>query len=242
MPQDRETSDCQPQSECLRTGEDHVRQAQLEAIARLSASLAHDLRNPLGVVRNTAYVLKRKLAQGDVSCANEYIEMIEKEMVVADQIIKDVLAATRCDAPRRRSVALAQLVADARRHFADHEGVEWCASMADTAIDVDAEQFTMVFRHLFHNAIQAMRGQGRITVSVKPAPDGDEIAVEDTGPGIPPENLERVFEPLYSGRSRGLGLGLTVCRRIVEAHDGTLAAIDRTGGAMLLIRLPCPKL
>ena len=218
--------------------EDLVRQVQLGTIAQLSASLAHDLRNPLGVVRNTAYVMKRKLAQGDVSKAGEYLDMIEQELISVERILKELAGLGHAEPPKRQATALTAIIAAARDRLPPYDKIQWQCSADDLVLNVDPEQFAVVFRHLFANAAQAMGGAGMIAVQADRAEDADEVFVTDTGPGISAENLQRVFEPLFSGRPRRAGLGLTVSRRIVERHSGTLEALPHTGGAQIRLRLP----
>ncbi len=98
----------------------------------------------------------------------------------------------------------------------------------------------MALKNILHNAVQAMEGDGNLTVSVRPGDEDQiEIAISDTGPGIPPENLETIFQPLFSTKVHGIGFGLSIARMIVENHGGSIRAESPTdGGARFVITLP----
>jgi signal transduction histidine kinase len=96
-----------------------------------------------------------------------------------------------------------------------------------------------VFTNLLQNAIDAAGPEGEVRVTVVSGPGPVEIRFEDNGPGIPPDKVARIFEPFYTEKERGVGMGLPVCMRIVNAHNGTLQAASRAeGGACLVVRLP----
>lgn len=216
-----------------------VRQAQLAAIGRFSRGLAHELRNPLAVMRNAVYVIKRKLAQGETAAAMEYLAMIDRELSAADRMIGEWAAMTRGDPPQRAGVDLDELLDAARDRLPSGLPVEWRREGPPLGLKVDRDQFIQVFRNLFRNAVQALGGRGGcISVVSRRGDDADEIRVSDTGPGIPPELVQQVFEPLFTTRRSGMGMGLTICRQIVERHGGTLTIEPNAPGAVFCIRLP----
>ncbi len=216
-----------------------VRAAQLAAIERLAASLAHDLRNPLAVVRNTVYVIKRKLAKGETTQALEYLDLIDRELSTTDRMIRELVAMTRGEAPRRQPVELDELLAAARDRLPAGLRIQWTREGPGLTLHLDRDQFVQVFGNLFLNAAQAMGGEGgTISVRSRAGDEADEIRVIDTGPGIAPELAEQVFEPLFTSRKSGAGLGLTICRQIVERHGGTISVEPNAPGAVLCIRLP----
>jgi signal transduction histidine kinase len=106
-------------------------------------------------------------------------------------------------------------------------------------VTADAGQLKQVMVNLLLNAVQAMDGAGTVRVDARRAEDEVSIAVTDDGPGVRPDDRERIFEPLYTTRAKGTGLGLPVCRQIVEAHGGSVGVLDGpSGGARFEIRLP----
>lgn len=216
-----------------------MRETQLAIIGRFTARLAHDLRNPLAVIRNAAYVLKRKLAKGEADQAVEYLDMIERELSSTDRMIGELVSLTRGDPPRREPVDLDELLTAARQGLPPGLRVDWRREGPGLTLHVDRDQFTRLFGNLFLNSVQAMGGEGgAISVISVATDDADEIRVSDTGPGIPPELAEKVFEPLFTGRRSGTGLGLTFCRQMVERHGGTLTVEPNAPGAVFCIRLP----
>lgn len=216
-----------------------VRQTQLATIGQLAASLAHELRNPLAVVRNTVYLIKRKLAKGETAQAMEYLDLIDRELSSADRMIREMVAMTRGEPPRRQLVELDELLAAARERLPSGLRIDWGREGPGLTLHVDRDQFVQVFGNLFLNAAQAMGGDGgRISVLSRAGGEADEIRVSDTGPGISPEWAEQVFEPLFTSRRSGAGLGLTICRQIVERHGGTITVEPNAPGAVLRICLP----
>lgn len=216
-----------------------VRETQLATIGRFTARLAHDLRNPLAVIRNAAYVLKRKLAKGEADQAVEYLDMIERELSSTDRMIGELVSLTRGEPPRREPADLDELLAAARQGLPPGLRVDWRREGPGLTLHVDRDQLTRVFGNLFLNSVQAMGGEGgTISVISVAADDADEIRVCDTGPGIPSELAEKVFEPLFTSRRSGTGLGLTFCRQIVERHGGALTVEPSAPGAVFCIRLP----
>jgi signal transduction histidine kinase len=109
----------------------------------------------------------------------------------------------------------------------------------DANADVDPDQVRQVLVNLFANASQADKGRGRIVVTVEPATDGGvRVRVRDDGPGIPPEHRHRIFEALYTTKAKGSGLGLALCRRILEAHGGTIELESLDEGASFVLSFP----
>lgn len=227
------------QAELERLRAQVVRQTQLATIGQLSASIAHELRNPLGVIRNAAYLLGRK-APKEEDRLRKYLTIIEEETAAADQIITELMAMTRGQAPRKEPVELRRLVQDALGRMRLPESVRWRSECLPDpfVVHADPSQLGQVIRNLFVNSVQAMGGSGEITLAARRNDAFDEITVADTGPGIPPDVRRQVFEPLFTTKSKGTGMGLAICRQIVERHGGTLEALDNDGGAVFHIRLP----
>jgi len=215
-----------------------VRQTQLATIGRVSASIAHELRNPLGAVRNAAYLLKRKLPR-DQTRLQEYLRMIEEETSRADLIITELMAMTRGKAPDRQATELGKIVAAARQRCAAPAQFQWSSTYDPDPllVNVDAVQLEQVFRNLFTNAIHASGASGWVGVEAKRRDSDDEILVTDSGPGIASNLRRQVFEPLYTTKSKGTGMGLAICRQIIERHGGSIEVIDGPRGAAFRIRL-----
>lgn len=227
-------------AELGRVREELVRKTRLAAIGQVSASVGHELRNPLGSIRNAVYLLRRRLGS-DESKAGEYLAMIDDDVNRADRIIADLMEMSRPKKPNRQKVDLIELVEEsARRASVPTEvRVRVSTDLRPFMVDLDVHQARQVLNNLFTNSVQAMEGRGEIRVDAKREEPYDIILVADTGPGVPPESRERLFEPLFSTKARGTGLGLAICRQIVAQHGGSIEYIDAAGGgAAFEIRLP----
>ncbi len=200
-----------------------VRQTRLATIGQMAASIAHEIRNPLGAVRNAAYFLKRKDTMRDPKI-RQYLEMIEKEVETCSGIIRNLLESTKPKQPIQEVVDLVSMVEDTLCKVHPPSWIQCHIQIKPQPyyLYVDSEQFAQVLRNLLSNAIDAIDQDGKIIVAAERGADYDTITVNDTGCGIPVENMERVFEPLFSTKTRGTGLGLTICRQIVQDHGGRI--------------------
>lgn len=228
------------EAELERAREELVRQTRLAAIGQVSASIAHELRNPLGSVRNAVYYLKRHTTKEDATVA-EFLDVIDDEVSASDRIIGDLLEMTRAKAAAKRRFDLAELVNEVCFRAKDAEQIS-CRIDAEPdpfEVHADPDQLRQVIVNLVDNAVQAMGGRGQLHVHMARGNDCDIVSFCDTGPGIPLDARESVFEPLVTTKAKGVGLGLTICRQIIEGHGGTIDVVDHEGGgAAFRVRLP----
>jgi signal transduction histidine kinase len=230
------------EAELARMRDRLVRATRLAAIGQVSASIAHDLRNPLATLRNAAYYLERRLPKDPPEVA-EYLDIISQEVAAADRIIANLLAAAQAKEPVKQDVDLGQTIREALAGTGRREAVRLRMSLAPEPFLVRADpgQLEQVFRNLVRNAVEAMDGGGEIVVEAARDADGDSIVLRDTGPGVPQEIRESLFEPLVTTKAKGIGLGLTISRQILEHHGGGVELIDQDKpGAAFRIRLPRP--
>jgi len=228
------------EDELAEAREELVRAARLAAVGQVSASIAHDLRNPLGAVRNASYYLKRRLAGGPAEII-EYLEIIDQEVAAADRIIGNLLGVARTKEPVKREVDLARMVEEALGAAGRGRDIRCRMRLAPEpfSLQADPDQLRQVIENLLSNAAHAMGGRGEIVIEARRDEGGDRIVFRDSGPGVAPEVAERLFEPLVTTHPAGTGLGLTICRQIVERHGGAIALVDRDEkGAAFEIRLP----
>jgi len=228
------------ESELAKAKDQLVRQTRLATIGQISASIAHDLRNPLAVVRNAAYLLKRRLPPDQPKWIY-YLDTIDREVDAANQIITNLMEAVRAKDPAKKPVELDRLVPEIferTRREADFR-LQTHFDPVPFVVQADPVQLRQVLANLFANAIQAMGQQGEIRVEARRNEGFHVIRVEDTGPGIPENIRDQIFEPLVSGRPKGTGLGLAICRQILQRHHGAIEVV-RTGssGTTFEIRLP----
>lgn len=216
-----------------------VRQTRLATIGQVSACIAHELRNPLGAVRDAACRLNRKGPAAEVQW-RECLEIIERETAAAGQIISDLVAMSQCREPSRKPVPLETIVTQARSRLAAPRRIQWQHTYQPDpfVIDVDAAQWEQVLRNLFTNSLQVLGEAGTIRVEATRSNEHDQVLVSDDGPGVLEEHRPYLFEPLFTTRSKGTGLGLTICRQIIQRHAGTIELLESDRGAAFRIRLP----
>lgn len=218
-----------------------LRSERLSSLGLLSSAIAHDLRNPLNTVALNLHWLRMRVGPSLDERAETKLAAMERELRRADRIIGTLLAFARTGEPNREPTDLNRLA---------REVVDGYDAPAEVEIDlrldpglpvvaVDATQFYQVLENLLKNAVQAMEGRGRIRLETKALGDLIRISVADSGPGIPSELIDNVFEPLVTTKSSGTGIGLALCKRIIEAHGGTISVESRVGqGAVFRIQLP----
>jgi signal transduction histidine kinase len=200
-------------------------------LGQLAGGVGHELRNPLGVISNAVYYLKMVLSDADET-TREYLEIISSEVHNAEKIVSDLLDFSRTRPPERKEIAISDLVAQTLEKCLPPEGMQVITEMASDlpAVFVDSRQIRQVLVNLVTNAYQAMPDSGCVTitaeliegVSIRNPKSEIRIQVSDTGCGIPPKNLEKLFEPLFTTKARGIGLGLAVSKNLVEANGGTI--------------------
>jgi two-component system sensor histidine kinase HydH len=213
---------------------------RLATIGQFAASIGHELRNPLGVMESSVFLLREHLgATADEPKVRKHLDRIALEVKRSNKTIHDLLELARNRPPSRERADLGKVVASAIELTAVPRTVEIDASIAPGAtIDVDADQFRQVLINLLTNSVQAMNGSGRIWIEGERDADRATLRVRDGGPGVPAEVRTRVFEALFTTKAKGSGLGLALCRRIVDAHGGSIVVEPTAAGASFLITIP----
>ena len=204
--------------------------ARDRSLRAMLGGVAHEIRNPLGGIELFAGLLKRRVA-GDEK-ATESADRILHEVRHLDVIIKDFLEYARPTEPTREQVAVSALVEEVRGVVAgllDERDVTLSLA-GDAQMSVDSAQIRRVFINLIMNAAQAIEGGGTVAVHASANGPGAVVDVRDDGPGIPAESLEQVFEPFYTTRQQGSGLGLTIAKDLVERNGGTLLILESSAG------------
>ncbi len=223
------------------TQEKLLRLERLATLGQFSGSISHELRNPLSVIDSSVYYLKRKLKDADRK-VQEHLDRIESSVGSSTAIIESLLNLTRMKEPRLAKLDLRAVTSDAIDTSKVPRTVKVVGNfpVQELLIDADGEQLRMAFKNIVKNAVEAMDGKGELTVTALLTPEGQaEVSFADTGPGIARESLERVFQPLFSTRAKGIGFGLSIARMIIDRHGGTIEAKSEPGeGAVFIIRLP----
>jgi signal transduction histidine kinase len=217
-----------------------VRTERLASIGLVGGSIAHELRNPLGVISNSIYFLRHRLTPGDEKI-QRHLEIISLEVEHATRIINNLVDFSTAIEPVTTRVDLNSLIEAALEAVRVPPQIEVQLELVRPLPTLlgDETQLLQVFEHLIRNAVQALEGGGRLRIVTES--DGARVraAVEDTGPGISPQDQVSIFEPLVSTRAKGMGLGLTLSRRIVEAHGGEVRVVSKLGqGSTFTVELP----
>jgi signal transduction histidine kinase len=227
----------------LRASQDEVlRREKLAVLGRLAAGVAHELRHPLGVIGNSAYYLGLVLADGGGPDVREHLELMATQIAMAETIISDLMTYATRPPTLVAPTAVPRLIQEqlARVGRLDHVTADLDIADDLPEIVVDDAQVGQAIYNLLLNASQALEGRhGRLTIRAARDDGAVRVDVADDGPGIPPDRLDQIFEPLFSTRPRGIGLGLTVSRALVEANGGRLSVMSAPGrGATFSVHLP----
>jgi len=218
-----------------------IRQEKLAVLGQLAGGVGHELRNPLGAISNAVYFLNMVLEEPDPE-VKETLEILQKEVRTSEMIISSLLDFARTKAPTRRKVDINDVVQEALSRTTVQANVEVVSQLYETLpiILADPDQLGQVFGNIILNAVQAMPEGGQLLVKTEaPSPEWMAISFTDTGVGIPEENLDKLFEPLFTTKAKGIGLGLAVTKTLVEGHGGTIEVESERGvGTTLTVRLP----
>lgn len=217
-----------------------VRREKLAILGQLAGGVGHELRNPLGVMTNALYYLKVVLA-GAPQNVKDYLEILQQQITLSEKIVSDLLDFARLKPPQRTRTSVEGITHAQVARLGPTNGVHINTDLSPQIPDVlvDAVQMGQMVFNLLTNAVQAIDGAGTVTIRARANGDSVEYEVADTGPGIPAEHLEKIFEPLFTTKARGIGLGLAVSRTLARANDGDLTvATAPRGGAAFLLTLP----
>jgi len=217
-----------------------LKSERLAAIGQLAAMVGHDLRNPLMGIEGAAYYLRTKLGSKVDEKTGEMFELIEKDIEYSNNIITDLLEYSREIRLEKMETTPKSIMAEALALVKVPEGIQMSDLTQDgPKIEVDVERMKRVFVNLIKNAVDAMPEGGKLTISSKKSDDSLEIAFTDTGVGIPKETLSKIWTPLFTTKAKGMGLGLSICKRFVEAHEGNISVESKVGrGTTFTVNIP----
>ena len=219
-----------------------AQQTQKERLAtfgQLVGSIGHELRNPLGVIESSLFILGGRVDQTDER-VKKHVDRIGEQLRVANGIVTSLLDMIRDRPPVKERTHLAAIVDDVVSAVRVPAGVVVSVrGFADLPpISADPVQLRQVLLNLFENAVQATGETGEVALSAREHDGELEIAVEDSGPGVDLVTQRRLFEPLVTTKTKGIGLGLALVRRIVERHGGAVLYDNTARGARFVLRLP----
>jgi PAS domain S-box-containing protein len=216
-----------------------LRSERLSTLGTLTSAIGHELRNPLGIIRNAARALAQRPEEPER--VRRLAATVEAEAQRANKVITDLLDFVRVRAPRRHPVGIPGLVAETLHRVGVPETIPVeCVLTPDLPLLwLDGQQMGQVLENLVRNAVEAMPAGGVLRIAAQTAEGRLELRVADNGPGVLPEDSERIFEPLFTTKRTGTGIGLAISKRLVEAHGGVITMETAPGqGTTFTVSLP----
>jgi signal transduction histidine kinase len=223
-----------------RADESLRRVERLKTLGEMAAGMAHEVKNPLAAIRSSAQVLAGRTLGREAEMAQVVVSEVDR----LNRVVEDFLSYARPAPLRRESVRLGALLDSCLGLLAavveeKRAMVERSYPADEMPVQADPHQLRQVFLNLILNALQAIEPGGRVVLRVEPAGRSVRVSVEDNGAGIPADKLKRAFEPFFTTRPAGTGLGLPIAQRIVAEHGGRVSIESKPGsGTALRVLLP----
>ena len=236
-------ADAKIRRELAVANEEILRKTRMAQLGNLTATIAHELRNPLSGVRTAAFLLKRRLALKNPNVEGP-LERIDNGIVRCDNVISQLLDYSRTGLTQKTDIDidnwLAGTVKETAQSLPPMVEIECTLGLDGRKLNFDADRMQRVVINLISNAVEAMVGRGdapaatngqvpRICIQSRMSARGVELIVADNGPGITPENLKKILEPLFTTKNFGTGLGLPAVQNILEQHGGGLDIASKEG-------------
>jgi len=222
-----------------------IKSERLAAIGQVAAMVGHDLRNPLTSIKGATYYLKKKLGLKMDEKAMEMLELIEKDIEHSNEIITDLMEYSKEIRLELTETTPKSIVRDALSLVEVLENVQVLdLTQSEPKIKVDVAKMKRVFGNLIKNAIDAMPIGGKLAITSRESNANMEITFADTGIGMTKEIMEKIWTPFFTTKAKGMGLGLAICKRIVEAHGGNISVESTVGkGTTFTVAVPTkPKI
>ena len=230
------------QEEVKQKTEDLLKVERLSAIGQLSARIAHDLRNPLTVIQNSSRILKARLdGELDVKAQQQW-ERLDRAIYRMTHQLEDVMDYVRMPQLKKKDYSISLIFQDVMERVEVPPTITIHPPLNDHTVFCDPEKMEIVFVNLLVNAIQAIGDKkGDVTVEIVDESSDENVVIKviDTGAGIQEEIMGKIFDPLFTTKQVGTGLGLSSCKSIVDQHGGTISTSSKVGrGTTFTIKMP----
>lgn len=218
----------------LKSAQDElIKKERLAAIGQMSSVVGHEIRNPLAVINNSVYFMKTKLSRSEEldPKIKKHLGIIESEIKQANSIINEILGFARTREMKPELTRVNDYLEELASTYPFPEHVEVVKQFApeNPPVKIDKDEMTQAIRNLVRNAIEVMPEKGRLILRSEVVDNFVRMDVEDTGPGIPPDVLNKIFAPFFTTKARGTGLGLAVVKKVVDRHKGKVDAVSQIG-------------
>jgi len=213
-----------------------VQAERLSAIGELSARLAHDLRNPLTVIKGVVEITKTRNNLNNIGFSSKQIDMMERAISRMSNQIDDVLEFVKIQSLRTTKNSLLDTIGLSLAKIKKSDKIKINIPDKDVEFVYDADKIEVVLDNLLTNALQAINDSGEITIRVNDLENDVVVEVEDSGSGVPDDIISKVFEPLFTTKIKGTGLGLASCKSIIEQHGGSITVKNKP--SIFTIKLP----
>ncbi len=227
------------------TQEQLLRTEKLAAVGTLASGVSHELRNPLSSIKNAVFLLKRKLSRKVIPDIDEkvvqFLDIMDKEIDRSTTIINDLLGFTRVAKPTRTRSNITIVIDEALSRVKIAENIKLSKGLQSDLpmVTIDPNQVGRVLINLIENACQAMTDGGELQISASKSKVFVEIEIGDSGCGIPEKEVKKIFDPLFTTKPKGTGMGLAVCHGIIDKHNGSIEVKSQEGkGTNMIIKLP----
>ena len=199
-----------------------MRNERLSAIGELSSRLSHDIRSPLSVIKMSVGLMKKTGKNLDEAQISK-LDSVDRSASKIQYLVENILDFIRTREPKKEKTSIVEIIKSAKNFIHIPENIKIILPPNDIEIFCDSNQIEIVLENLLTNSIQAIGGtEGTITINIHEENNSIIILIQDSGPGIPEELIPEIFDPLFTTKMEGTGLGLASCKSIINSHDGTL--------------------
>ena len=199
----------------------------LEVVGEMSSKMAHDIRNPLTILKTQVDLLKIRQRNDEDSLMSTSLTRMENAILHITDQVDDVMSFIKSPKLDFKLFNLKNILDELENELTIPNDVKLSISSKSCRVKWDVTKIRVILTNILHNALQSVDGKGTIKLGVSESTEFVTITIIDSGPGIPEENLQKIFEPLFTTKKMGTGLGLASCKQIIEMHGGTISVKNK---------------